>query len=77
MTDETHARQVGGDHYAKHRIQPWDVIECYGLDFWEGNALKYLMRRKTGVPRLEDLQKLQHYVEKLIDRELRRLETQP
>lgn len=77
MTDETHARQVGGDHYVKHRIQPWDVIECYGLDFWEGNALKYLMRRKTGVPRLEDLQKLQHYVEKLIDRELRRLETQP
>ena len=77
MTDETHARQVGGDHYAKHRIQPWDIIECYNLDFFAGNALKYLLRRKTGVPRLEDLQKLQHYVEKLIDREVRSQEARP
>ena len=67
-------RQVGGDHYARHPIQPWDVIEEYGLDFWEGNALKYLLRRKPGVPRLEDLQKLRHYVDKLIDREIAREE---
>lgn len=77
MSDDLARYQIGGDHYAKHRIQPWDVIECYGLDFWEGNALKYLLRRKTGVPRLEDLQKLQHYVEKLIDREVRSQEAQP
>jgi hypothetical protein len=61
------AKQVGGDHYASHKIQPWDVIEDWGLDFFAGNALKYLLRDKGH--RLEDLQKLQHYVEKMIERE--------
>lgn len=63
-------KQVGGVHYAKHVIQPWDVIEEYGLDFWAGNALKYLLRYqdKGGV---EDLRKAVHYIEYLIERELR------
>lgn len=60
-------KQVGGDHYKKHTIQPWDVIEAYGLDFWEGNALKYLLRQKGN--RVEDLQKAIHYLEKVIERE--------
>ncbi|HET8689358.1 MAG TPA: DUF3310 domain-containing protein [Methanosarcina sp.] len=59
--------QVGGNHYAKHKIQPWNVIDEYGLNFYEGNALKYLLRRKGN--RLEDLQKAKHYIEKLIDDE--------
>lgn len=59
--------QVGGQHYAKHRIQPWDVIDEYNLDFYEGSALKYLLRRKQN--RLEDLRKLAHYVERMIERE--------
>src|SRR5579859_7365880 len=37
-------RQVGGDHYTKHTLQPWDIIDAYGFDFYEGNALKYLLR---------------------------------
>jgi hypothetical protein len=60
-------RQVGGDHYRRYRFQPWQIVEDYGLDFFEGNALKYLLRRKGD--RLQDLEKLQHYVEKLIERE--------
>lgn len=59
-------RQVGGDHYKKHAIQPWDVIEDYELDFFEGNALKYLLRQKNN--RLEDLQKAIHYLEKAVER---------
>ena len=62
---ETKTKQVGGDHYVKHSIQPWDIIDEYGLDYYEGNALKYLLRRKEN--RIEDLQKLIHYVEKEID----------
>lgn len=61
-------KQVGGDHYAKHKIQPWDIIDEYGLNFYEGNILKYLLRRKGN--RIEDMQKLNHYAEK----ELRNLE---
>lgn len=59
-------RQVGGDHYKKHAITPWMIIEEYKLNFFEGSALKYLLRHrdKHGI---EDLKKLQHYVEKLIE----------
>lgn len=57
-------KQVGGDHYARHAIQPWDIIDAYGLDFYEGNALKYLLRRKGN--RLEDLRKCMHYLEKCV-----------
>lgn len=55
------AHQVGGDHYAKRKIQPWDVIEEYNLDFWLGNVIKYVLRArdKNG---LEDLRKAQHYL---------------
>lgn len=64
------SHQVGGNHYARHRIQPWDIIEEYDLDFFAGNALKYLLRQKEGVARLEDLQNLRHYVDKLIKRQI-------
>lgn len=58
--------QVGGDHYKK-AIQPWDIIDAFDLDFYEGNALKYLLRRKTN--RLEDLKKCAHYIQACIERE--------
>ena len=59
--------QVGGDHYTSKPIQPWDYIEATGMDFFEGNALKYLSRwkDKDGV---EDLYKAIHYIQKVIER---------
>ncbi len=60
-------KQVGGDHYVSHKIQPFDVIDEYDLSFYEGNALKYLLRRKGN--RLEDLEKAKHYIELCIERE--------
>lgn len=59
--------QVDGQHYIQHKIQPWDVIAEYGLDFWEGNVIKYLLRRKG--MRLIDLKKARHYLDYLIERE--------
>jgi hypothetical protein len=60
--------QVGGDHYTRCSIQPWEIIERNGLDFWEGNVVKYLLRypQKNG---LQDLLKAKHYLEYLISRE--------
>ena len=60
-------KQVGGEHYVKMKIQPWDIIESNDLDYWEGNALKYLLRwrYKNGV---EDLEKAKHYIDYLIQR---------
>jgi hypothetical protein len=60
--------QVGGDHYAKHRIQPWDIIEEYDLDYFEGNAIKYILRRKDPAKRGEDVRKAIHYLEHVCQR---------
>jgi hypothetical protein len=63
-------QQVGGDHYKKKRIQPWDFIGANRdtIGFFEGNAIKYLARwrEKGGI---EDLRKARHYIDKLIELE--------
>jgi len=59
--------QVGGQHYRQHEIQPWDIIDEYKLNYYEGQVLKYLLRRKAG--RLEDLKKARHVLDKLIELE--------
>lgn len=63
---DIHNKQIGGTHY-KNKIQPWDIIDSWNLNFYEGNILKYLLRKKDN--RVEDLQKLIHYAEKLIELE--------
>lgn len=51
--------QIGGDHYKKHTLQPWDVWEAFNLDAFEASVIKYLLRWKDkgGV---QDLEKAQH-----------------
>lgn len=63
---DANAVQIGGDHYKKKGLQPWDVIIEWKMGFLDGNALKYLARYpdKGGV---EDLQKTRHYIDKLIE----------
>ena len=58
--------QVGGDHYRRRRIQPWDIWEEYGMNAFEGAVLKYLLRwrDKGGV---EDLKKARHTLDRLIE----------
>lgn len=60
-------KQIAGSHYQK-LIQPWDYIAANGLDFFEGNIVKYVTRwrQKGGV---EDLRKARHYLDKLIEME--------
>ena len=54
---------VGGSDYSKHKYQVWDIVKMYGLNFWEGNMLKYLLRKKEGNDRLMDLRKIEHYLD--------------
>lgn len=61
--------QVGGEHYKKLAIQPWDFMEsCMTheefMGFLRGNVIKYLARSKNG---WEDVLKAQHYLQKLIE----------
>ncbi len=58
--------QVGGDHYKRKAIQPWDFIAANGIGYFEGNIVKYISRwrDKNG---LDDLLKARHYLDKLIE----------
>jgi hypothetical protein len=61
-------KTIGGQHYHKgDGIQPWDIIEAWELDFWEGNVVKYILRwkHKDG---LQDLQKARHYLDYIISK---------
>ena len=59
-------RQVGGDHYKSNAIQPWTYIISNELGYLEGNIIKYTTRwrRKGGI---QDLEKVIHYAQKLIE----------
>jgi len=54
--------QIGGDHYKKHKIQPYTFITQNNLSFFQGNVIKYVCRYKdkNGI---EDLKKIIHYCE--------------
>jgi len=58
-------KQVGGEHYKKNLIQPWDYVWANGLGYFEGSAIKYITRwrQKGGT---DDLKKAIHFLEKLI-----------
>ena len=62
-------KQIGGEHYKSKAIQPWDYIASNGLGYFEGNIIKYVTRwrDKGGV---DDLEKAQHYLQKLIEVEM-------
>ena len=58
--------QVGGNHYKGKAIQPWDYIVANNIGYLEGNIIKYASRwrDKGGI---DDLRKVIHYAEKLIE----------
>jgi hypothetical protein len=60
--------QVGGEHYKKLAIQPWDYIAANNLGWFEGSVVKYVtrFRDKGGVT---DLHKAMHILQKLIENE--------
>lgn len=70
---EANKKQVGGNHYDKP-IQPWDYVLANGIPFMEGNIIRYVTRwrEKGGV---QDLEKAQHYLQKLIEFEKSKITT--
>jgi DNA-directed RNA polymerase subunit RPC12/RpoP len=55
--------QIGGNHYHEGSIQPIEYVHSNNLDFFEGNAIKYVTRnRRKGTP-VEDLKKAIHYIQ--------------
>lgn len=60
--------QVGGNHYKQYEIQPVEYSQRNRLNYCEANVVKYITRwRDKGG--LEDLEKVKHYVDLLIELE--------
>lgn len=65
--DDVNDVQIDGTHYKRGgKIQHWDFVDENDLDYLTGCATKYIARNrfKHETPLL-DLQKAQHYTEKL------------
>jgi len=66
------ATQVGGDHYKKMGIQPWELMEITlskeeFIGYLKGCIIKYAMRdgKKENAP--DDAGKARHYIAKLAE----------
>lgn len=57
---------VGKSDYAKHTIQPWDIILEYGLNYWDGDIVKRVLRTKEGEARRLDYEKIIHICQERI-----------
>lgn len=53
-------------HYDYSGLQPWDVIDAWGLGFYLGNVVKYICRAGRKGEAMEDLKKAKAYIEKAI-----------
>ena len=71
MSEETRDTVNHPKHYTTGRIEVADAIDGLGLNFIEGNVVKYLARYRhkhsTPAKQLEDLKKAKWYLDKVID----------
>lgn len=66
MGEKALKKQVGGSHYRGYPIQPLEYCQKNRLNFCESNVVKYITRwRDKGG--LQDLEKVKHYVDLLIE----------
>lgn len=70
------SKQVGGGHYTKMKIQPFQYSMANGLDPMQHTIIKYVtrFRDKNGI---EDLEKAKHTIDLLIEHESQQAATEP
>lgn len=65
------AKQVGGSHYKKMGVEPWDVINTWPIEqqigAYRAGALKYIMRMGSKDQSEQEIGKGIHYLEKLLE----------
>jgi Protein of unknwon function (DUF3310) len=72
MSESTNDYQVGGEHYKKMAIEPWEVMQAVltheeWVGFLKGNIIKYSMRQGRKVDAHDDGEKAKHYLAKLAE----------
>ena len=65
MADTTN--DTGPAYYRRGSIQPWDLIRDQELNFFLGNAIKYICRADHKYDDIEDLSKAIHYLSNEIE----------
>ncbi len=60
---------VGLSDYAKHKIQPWDIWIEYGLNPWDADIIKRVLRNKKDESRILDYEKIIHVCKERIRQE--------
>lgn len=56
------------DHYSANGIEAIDVIDAYNLNFYLGNAIKYILRAERKGNKKIDLEKAVWYLNREIDK---------
>ena len=69
ISKEATEKQIGGDHYKDCQIQPVDYIHGNGLNFLEGNVVKYITRHRKKGSGPQDIRKVIHYAELILELE--------
>lgn len=74
MSESSLGKQESGNHYKDLPIQPVEYIYANAIGYFEGNVIKYVSRwrKKNGI---DDLRKARHYIEMLIELEIRKDKT--
>ena len=67
---EAFSKQVGGSHYKGFAIEPIRFCQKNGLGAAESSIVKYACRWKRKHRNLDDLRKIIHYAELLIQMEM-------
>lgn len=71
MLSQANQKQVGGDHYKNMGVEVWDVVDTWPIEQRIGayriGLLKYTMRMGSKDENVQEIQKAEHYAQKLIE----------
>lgn len=65
-TNAVRSFNVGASDYSKHKIQPWDIWLEYGLNPWDADIIKRVLRNKEGENRITEYEKIIHICQERI-----------
>lgn len=65
-TNGVRCHNVGGSDYAEHVIQPWSIWLEYGLNPFDADIIKRVLRKKSGESRADDYRKIIHICQERI-----------
>ena len=66
IPNEVRDMNVGASDYSKHLIQPWAIWQEYGLNPWDADIIKRVLRHKATDTRKMDYEKIIHICQERI-----------